>query len=168
MRPRTLVVGLGGTGGQALIALKNLFRTYAENLPQGNGPTPSSVLPSHVRLLYVDTVGSEGRSGVSLDEPECVRLAVRDPQELLKSSSNGHLLHWFPRLKVASQTLIHGAAQIRPLGRLALPALVEHFLERLVILPLERCVKPFEHRLLETAWLPAMDHWDHLLDLPKQ
>lgn len=117
--PRILVLGLGGTGELALLELKRLFN------PQRPG-----TVPPYVRLLYVDTVASESRGGVALQEVECLPLFLRDPRAVLDNPANAHLKTWFPE-GLAVQTLVHGAAQVRPLGRLALHAQVERFLHQL-------------------------------------
>ena len=106
-RSRILLVGLGGTGHDCLIEAKRLFQKNEGRVPP------------YVKFLYFDTVPSKSQGEISLDPFESVVLSLRDPSEVLNDPENAYLRDWFPR-NVTAQTAIHGAAQIRPLGRLAL------------------------------------------------
>ena len=117
-QPRILVLGFGGTGYEGLIELKTLF---AQN--------PGKV-PPHCGLLYFDTVAPKDHGAVSLRDVECSLLLLRDPTEMLNNPANGYLREWFPK-NIKVQTAVHGAAQIRPLGRLALHAQPERVLSQI-------------------------------------
>lgn len=116
--PRVLVVGIGGTGGLALGQLKKFLN------PKG------AAVPANMRLLHIDTVTYQSHGADSLYPAERVSLELRDPQAVLRNPGNAHFKDWFPD-GLAIQTLVAGAAQIRPLGRLALHAHVERFIGHL-------------------------------------
>ena len=116
-QPRILNLGFGGTGHAALSQLKLLY-----NQSQGK-------VPPHVGMLYLDTVSPKGQGPGALNNVESVLLQLRDPSEMLRNPANAYIHEWFPEIKV--QTAVHGAAQIRPLGRLALHAQPEKLLTQL-------------------------------------
>src|SRR4051794_18807913 len=116
-QPRILVLGFGGTGHEALSQLKLLFRQW-----------PGKV-PAHVGLLYIDTVAPKDEGEGTLSNVESALLQLRDPSEMLANPDNAHVQDWYPDIKV--QTALHGAAQIRPLGRLALHAQPERILAQI-------------------------------------
>lgn len=121
MLPRTFVVGIGGTGGLALLALKELFAEASPNTPGSDQGGPSAgAVPPNVCLLAIDTASAERREGVAFDEQEFLRLTLPEPAKYLDSSASTHVHSWFPRASFSGLTVLHGAAQIRPLGRLAL------------------------------------------------
>jgi hypothetical protein len=117
-QPRILILGIGGTGHQALLQLKILFNQW-----------PGKV-PAHVGLFYLDTVAPKNGDKVSLDDVESALLLLRDPSEMLRNPDNEYIREWFPA-RISVQTAVHGAAQIRPLGRLALHAQPERVLSQL-------------------------------------
>jgi tubulin-like protein len=117
-QPRILVLGLGGTGLEALLQVKTLFNEC-----------PGKV-PAYVGLLYLDTVAPKSRADVSLLDVESLRLVLRDAPGLLRNPDAGYVLDWFPS-DINVQTVVHGAAQIRPLGRLALHAQPDRVLRQL-------------------------------------
>jgi hypothetical protein len=119
-QPRMLILGLGGTGLEALLHLKALFSQH-----------PGEV-PPYCRLLYLDTVAPKELGGVSLRDVESAVLLLRDPAEVLRNPSNGHIRQWFPEIRMQTvQTAVYGAAQIRPLGRLALHAQPERVVSQI-------------------------------------
>jgi hypothetical protein len=117
-QPRILNLGFGGTGHEALSQLKSLFI-------QSQGK-----VPPHVGMLYLDTVSPKGQGEGALSNVESVLLQLRDPSEMLRNPENAYVQDWFPQ-EIKVQTAVHGAAQIRPLGRLALHAQPERLLTQL-------------------------------------
>jgi hypothetical protein len=117
-QPRILIIGFGGTGHEALLQAKLLFNQW-----------PGRV-PAHVGFFYLDTVAPKGRGEASLRDVESALLLLRDPSEMLRNPDNAYIREWFPN-RISVQTAVHGAAQIRPLGRLALHAQPERVLTQL-------------------------------------
>jgi len=117
-QPRILVLGLGGTGVEALSQVKALFSEY-----QGK-------VPPYVGLFSLDLVAPKAGKSVSLLDVESLRLVLRDAPGLLRNPDAGYILEWFPS-NINVQTAIHGAAQIRPLGRLTLHAQPDRVLRQL-------------------------------------
>jgi hypothetical protein len=116
-QPRILVLGLGGTGVEAILQLKLLFGAEA---------------PPHIGLFGIDTEAPKEVANVSLHDFEFARLVVSDLTETLRNPENAHMLEWFPEISfVGIHSLIHGAAQIRLLGRLALHAQADYVLKQL-------------------------------------
>jgi len=117
-QPRILNLGFGGTGYQALTQLKLLFE-------QSPGQ-----LPPYVGRLYLDTVAPKDQGPGALSAVESILLQLRDPSEMLRNPDNAYIHEWLPA-DIRIQTAIHGAAQIRPFGRLALHAQPERVLTQL-------------------------------------
>ncbi len=116
-QPRILVAGLGGTGVEALLQLKLLF---------------AGEVPPHIGLFGVDTEAPKELANAALNELEFARLVVSDLTDVLRNPENAHLLEWFPGISsFPIHSVIHGAAQIRSVGRLALHAQASHFLKQL-------------------------------------
>lgn len=117
-QPRILVLGLGGTGLEALLQLRTLF-----NESRGE-------VPPYVGLSYLDTVAPKALGNVELLDVESLRLVLRDAPEMLRNPEVDYVRDWFP-IDINVGSLIHGAAQIRPLGRLALHAQPDRVLKQL-------------------------------------
>lgn len=107
---KTLVVGLGGTGRDAVLHAKQRCQeVYGE-------------VPPTTRFFVLDTTDSEslqlkGDVRVTLDRGEFKKLNVHDPVTLIRQ--NDEVQEWFPS-DVPQRAIINGAGQIRALGRLAL------------------------------------------------
>jgi len=107
---RSLLIGLGGTGCQAvLFTKKKLLDIYGE-------------VPKAIRFLVFDTtlpeeLTAKDNTRVVLDESEFLRLQVKDTASLIES--NPEVSNWFPE-SVPRRTITNGAGQVRALGRLAL------------------------------------------------
>jgi hypothetical protein len=108
---RTLLIGLGGTGCQAILhAKKRFIESYGE-------------VPRAVRFLVLDTAdpsqlnGADGRP-VTLDPAEFLKLSIREPWSLVRT--NSEVQSWFPQGRIPIRTITSGASQVRALGRLAL------------------------------------------------
>jgi hypothetical protein len=105
---RNLVIGLGGTG---LNAVYNLKRRY-----QRIFGTPR---PLGTRFLVLDTTQPQDQDGVRLEGGEFISLVTQDPRRVLEV--NKEVKRWFPtKPAIPLSTIANGASQIRPLGRLAL------------------------------------------------
>jgi hypothetical protein len=117
-QPRILVLGFGGTGLEALLQLKALF---SQDLGD---------VPPYCALLYLDTVAVKSNGQTSLRDVECARLLLRDPTEMLRNPSNSYIREWFPPT-IRPQTAALGAAQCRPVGRLALHAQPERVVSQI-------------------------------------
>jgi hypothetical protein len=117
-QPRILIVGCGGTGSEALLQVKGLFR-------QSPGKTPS-----HVGMLYLDTVAPKERSTLD-DDCDYVQLVLRDASEMLRNPDNAYMLQWFPEINSHIVSSAHGAAQVRPMGRLTLHAQADRVLRQI-------------------------------------
>ena len=116
--PKILIIGLGGTGFEALVQVKNLWHEC------------EAKIPPHCRLLYLDAVAPKDYGDASLRDLEWAPLVLRDPTAMLKDPSSSYIREWFPE-GMAAQALVHGAAAIRPLGRLALHAQPERVVAQL-------------------------------------
>jgi|GEM_PF-2899810 len=107
---KSLIVGLGGTGRDAVLHAKQRCQeVYGE-------------VPPTTRFFVIDTTDSEalqlkGDVRVTLDKGEFKKLNVHDPVTLIRSSEE--VQEWFPT-DVPQRAIINGAGQIRALGRLAL------------------------------------------------
>ncbi|MGH9760997.1 MAG: tubulin-like doman-containing protein, partial [Blastocatellia bacterium] len=89
-------------------------------------------VPPYVGLFYLDTVAPQREGDVSLLDEEYSRLVVRDVSEMLKNPDTQYIRDWFPSGPGMNvQTTVHGAAQIRPVGRLALHAQPDRLLKQL-------------------------------------
>lgn len=108
---RTLFIGLGGTGCQAVLHCKRRFmEVYGE-------------IPRAVVFLAMDTVPrpdkmtvSDGRQ-VKFDPSEYLHLRVDNPSALVKA--NAEVRDWFPD-NVQIRVISNGAGAVRSIGRLAL------------------------------------------------
>jgi hypothetical protein len=111
----TVVIGLGGTGYNTLLKLKQRFiDAYGS-------------VPPIIRFLSFDTTenaetaaGSEEQAaGPQLDHSESFVLQVGNPAGLVGNGTNPHLDEWWPP-EIPTQSIIAGAGQVRARGRLAL------------------------------------------------
>src|SRR4051812_40310554 len=105
---KTAVIGLGGTGRDAVLYMKKrLLSLYGE-------------VPPMIKFLVIDTTDQtplETPQGpVSLAPGEFLRLDVKAPDSLIASTRE--VRDWFPD-DVPRFALGSGAKQVRPLGRLA-------------------------------------------------
>lgn len=113
----TLVLGLGGTGREVVSRLKSIVRN---RLPGSAAENPV------VRFLVLDTdAGEAARAALHESRPdglspsEFLPLPVEDVEGLFANrDKHPHLFSWFPD-GVTARELKYGAAQCRPLGRLA-------------------------------------------------
>lgn len=109
---RSVFIGLGGTGRDAVLNLKrHLVRSYGE-------------IPPTVRFLVIDTastqtLGAGSGQVVGLDGGEFMQISARDMTDLIRS--NKEIRSWFDN-NTPARALVQGAGQIRPLGRAALYA----------------------------------------------
>jgi hypothetical protein len=114
----TVVIGLGGTGYNALLKLKKRFiDAYGS-------------VPPIIRFLSIDTTeNTEGTTRTAtasthspdaqLDHNETYVLQVGNPGNLVGNGTNPHLDEWWPP-EIPTQAIIAGAGQVRARGRLAL------------------------------------------------
>ena len=108
---KSLVIGLGGTGRDAVLHAKRHCReVYGE-------------VPPTTRFLVIDTTSADDLQledrDVALDRHEFLPLTVRNPETLVRY--NDDIKAWFPS-DVSPRAVTAGAGQIRALGRLALHA----------------------------------------------
>src|SRR6185369_8501733 len=109
----TVVIGLGGTGYNTLLKLKQRFIDVYGNLPP------------IVKFLSIDTTenaeGGAERDGneARLEHGEMFVLQVNNPERLVGNGTNPHLDEWWPP-EVPTQAITAGAGQVRARGRLAL------------------------------------------------
>ena len=112
---RSLFIGIGGTGMNAILNTKKMFLdTYGE-------------VPPMVGFLGIDTDQGEPekvkvmtRNGkrVKLDNDEIVSISVEEPNSLFKRNPN--YLNWFPKENASAMvTMTDGAGQVRSNGRFA-------------------------------------------------
>jgi hypothetical protein len=110
----TVVLGLGGTGYNTLLKLKQRFiDAYGS-------------VPPIIRFLSIDTTenaeGGEKSSpdggSARLDHNETYVLQVGNPANLV-NGTNPHIDEWWPQ-EIPTQAIIAGAGQVRARGRLAL------------------------------------------------
>lgn len=107
---KSLIIGLGGTGRDAVLhAKRRCIDVYGE-------------VPPTTRFLVIDTTDSEslqvpGQDPIELDKGEFRRLRVYDPATLI---TQPEVKPWFPDSKVSLRAITSGAGQVRALGRLAL------------------------------------------------
>jgi hypothetical protein len=121
----TLVVGLGGTGIQALRSLKRLY----DNLPKDER-VPASFLGIDFDRSAVEVRDLDAKLAelAELEEDEFLYLEPGSIQEALRNLDRAHgeqpawakVLEWFPdRIKIpVSEVEANGASQMRVLGRL--------------------------------------------------
>ena len=111
---KSLIVGLGGTGYNAVVNIKKHVKEIYGEIPRTTG------------FLVIDTADQDSQddeSGLSSDE--FIKLTVRDPQTLINTPQ---VTSWFPANdKVAVSHVVSGAKQVRALGRLALYANTDIF-----------------------------------------
>jgi hypothetical protein len=105
---KNLVIGLGGTGLNAVYALKRKYQSvFGTQRPIGT------------RFLVFDTTDFQPSGGVTLEPSEFIKLEVGDAAAVLQKNPN--VSRWFPREPpIPLGSINTGAAQLRPLGRLAL------------------------------------------------
>ena len=114
---RTILIGLGGTGKEALLRAK---RKYIETFGE---------VPPLVKFLLIDTTPAvtdrleattpDGRTApVALSAGEVLYIEARGASLLPKV--NDEIREWFPPQADLKANIISGAGQIRALGRLAL------------------------------------------------
>lgn len=121
----TVVIGLGGTGHGVLLKLKNRFESEFGKVP------------SIVKFLSIDTTQDPERSETTADgrkveleqNDERYLVQVEDPGTLL-GPNNPHIYTWWTQGSTVS-SIISGAQQIRPRGRLALFANYAEIKDRL-------------------------------------
>jgi hypothetical protein len=107
---RSLFIGLGGTGRDAVLSIKRKLLEVYGAVPRSTG------------FLVLDTddpVSARDRFGnpVELGRTEFMHLEVRDPFGLIRST--GEVSCWWPE-GMRARIILHGAGGFRPLGRLAL------------------------------------------------
>jgi hypothetical protein len=117
-QPRILILGLGGTGVKALMQLRQMF----EERPGG--------VPPYCRLVGIDTTPPPEATGVSVRGMEFIHLELHDPAAMRDHPSNAYIRDWCS-LGINVVSSADGAAQIRPLGRLALHAQPERVISQL-------------------------------------
>src|SRR5437773_8256179 len=103
---KTAVIGLGGTGAQAVIYMKRkLLSTYGE-------------IPPLIKFLVIDTTEQDEvrEDEVGLDPGEFLKLEVREPGALM--ANNREIREWIPE-NIPRFSLTAGAKQVRALGRMA-------------------------------------------------
>jgi hypothetical protein len=103
---KTAVVGLGGTGAEAVVYMKRkLLATYGE-------------IPPMIKFLVIDTTDpNETRDDeIGLDPGEFLKIEVREPGGLM--ATNREIRDWMPD-NIPRFSLTAGAKQVRALGRLA-------------------------------------------------
>ncbi|HXH93042.1 MAG TPA: tubulin-like doman-containing protein [Thermoanaerobaculia bacterium] len=103
---KTAVIGLGGTGAQAVLYMKQkLIATYGE-------------IPPMIKFLVIDTteLADVADGDVTLDPGEFLKLEVREPGALM--SRNAEIREWLPE-NIPRFALSAGAKQVRALGRVA-------------------------------------------------
>jgi hypothetical protein len=109
---KTLVIGLGGTGRDAVL---NVKRRYLEAYGPNELPT--------IQFLVFDTTDQkplavENGPPISLSPGEFFKMTVPNPQ--LVAEVNEEVNPWFPRERVQMRSIARGAGQVRAVGRLAL------------------------------------------------
>jgi hypothetical protein len=104
----TVVIGLGGTGYNTMLKLKQRFvDAYGS-------------LPPIVKMLSIDTTeNAEAPNETHLEPNEMFVLQVNSPEKLVGNGTNPHLDEWWPP-SVPTQAITAGAGQVRARGRLAL------------------------------------------------
>ncbi|MCX8072738.1 MAG: hypothetical protein N3C12_09840 [Candidatus Binatia bacterium] len=155
---RTVLIGLGGTGKEALLRVK---KKYVEVFGE---------VPPLVRFLLIDTTPAatdaihaedpEGRTTeVSLEPNEVLFIEARGASMLPRT--HDEIRQWFPPKADLKSNIISGAGQIRALGRLALFANAHCVYEGLRALLsqardylLER--PAIEHRYVYRAYTPHL------------
>jgi len=105
---KTVVIGLGGTGRDAVLYLKKrLMNVYGE-------------IPPAMKFLVIDTTDKESLRSeygeIKLEAGEFIKMEVKNPHSLVKN--NKEVKSWFPD-NIRLFTLTSGAKQVRALGRLA-------------------------------------------------
>ena len=107
---RTIVIGLGGTGIQALINMKREFLEYFK------------AVPPVVQLRCFDTAlpSSDEQGPTGLVGDEFTYIPVQNPISVLEEYDE--VRREFPEGQVELKALLDGAGQVRPSGRLALLA----------------------------------------------
>lgn len=115
----TVVIGLGGTGYNTLLKLKQRFvDAYGS-------------LPPIVKMLSIDTTeNAEAPNETHLEPNELFVLQVNSPEKLVGNGTNPHLDEWWPP-EVPTQAITAGAGQVRARGRLALFARASEVYSRL-------------------------------------
>jgi hypothetical protein len=112
---RTLYIGLGGTGMNAILHTKKMFmETYGE-------------IPPMIGFLGIDTDGNaygetlDSKVGeIRLDKNEQKPILVQNPRNFVTNPHNKEMLTWLHRsVERGVNTLDKGAGQIRSNGRLA-------------------------------------------------
>jgi len=109
---KTLVIGLGGTGRDAVL---NVKRRYLEAYGENELPT--------IQFLVFDTadhkpLARETGDPISLSPGEFFKMTVPNPQLVI--DVNEEVGRWFPRKGVRMRSITRGAGQVRAVGRLAL------------------------------------------------
>ncbi|PYE51975.1 tubulin-like doman-containing protein [Deinococcus yavapaiensis] len=114
---RTVLIGLGGTGKEALLHAK---RKYIETFGE---------MPPLVSFLVIDTTNDNASSvparrpdgvveDVKLNANELVHIVARGASQLPKV--NDEVREWWPHKASLKSNIMSGAGQVRALGRLAL------------------------------------------------
>jgi len=104
---KTAVIGLGGTGAQAALYMKQkLIATYGE-------------IPPMIKFLVIDTteLADVADGDATLDPGEFLKLEVREPGALM--THNREIREWIPDA-IPRFALSAGAKQVRALGRVAI------------------------------------------------
>ena len=116
----TLIIGLGGTGTKVLMHVKYLFlRRFG-------------CVPPIVRLLVLDTADERARTSLQLDDGSFVNVDVNEFMSIewvdtprimqrINEPQFDNIRRWLPeKEEMPLYAIKAGAAQVRPLGRLAL------------------------------------------------
>ncbi|MDR2292619.1 MAG: tubulin-like doman-containing protein, partial [Prevotellaceae bacterium] len=112
---RSLYIGLGGTGMNAILNTKKMFmETYGE-------------VPPMIGFLGIDTDGKaytetiDSKAGtIRLEKNEQKPISVSNPKNFYVNTGNKEMLTWLPKENERGiTTLDKGAGQIRTNGRLA-------------------------------------------------
>jgi hypothetical protein len=109
---RSVIIGLGGTGRDAVL---NVKRKYLEVYGTDYIPT--------TRFVVLDTTDASplslgGEQEIRLRPSEFVKMTVPNPKGVVQN--NQEVRGWFPKGSVPMQAISAGAGQVRALGRLSL------------------------------------------------
>ncbi|MEM1055770.1 MAG: tubulin-like doman-containing protein [Bacteroidota bacterium] len=109
---KTIVIGLGGTGRDAVLHMK---RKYREVYGTDDVPTTRFLV---LDTTAPDTLQSVDGQEVRLQPGEFAHMTVSNPKGVVQQ--NSEVRGWFPEEGVPLSAINSGAGQVRALGRLAL------------------------------------------------
>ena len=110
---KTIVIGLGGTGRNAVLQMK---RKYREVYGTDDIPTTEFLVFDTADKKPMQT--SNGQQQVELQPSEFYKLEAINPKQVVRV--NSEVQDWFPDEGVPLRAITAGAGQIRALGRLGL------------------------------------------------